>query len=78
MIHLILFASARRLLGASELELEAGAGACVGDLLANPHLALLAPQAASLRFAVNEEFASLERKLCEGDTVAVIPPVSGG
>ncbi len=29
-------------------------------------------------FAVNEEYADKNTKLKEGDTVAVIPPVSGG
>jgi molybdopterin synthase sulfur carrier subunit len=32
----------------------------------------------SVRFAVGDEFASLERKLQPGDVVALIPPVSGG
>lgn len=29
-------------------------------------------------FAVNEEYVSLDNKLKHGDTVAIIPPVSGG
>ncbi len=33
---------------------------------------------ASVRFAVGDEFASLDRKLVAGDVVALIPPVSGG
>ncbi|HTQ08203.1 MAG TPA: molybdopterin converting factor subunit 1 [Polyangiaceae bacterium] len=32
----------------------------------------------SVRFAVGDEFVSLERKLMPGDVVALIPPVSGG
>jgi sulfur-carrier protein len=32
----------------------------------------------SVRFAVGDEFASLDRKLEPGDVVALIPPVSGG
>jgi sulfur-carrier protein len=32
----------------------------------------------SVRFAVGDEFVSLERKLAAGDVVALIPPVSGG
>ncbi len=30
------------------------------------------------RFAVNEQYASLETPLSDGDTVAVLPPMSGG
>lgn len=30
------------------------------------------------RFAVNEEYAPLETVLSNGDTVAVLPPMSGG
>jgi MoaE-MoaD fusion protein len=38
----------------------------------------LAPALSTVRFAVNDEFAADETKLCDGDEVAVIPPVSGG
>jgi molybdopterin synthase catalytic subunit len=33
---------------------------------------------ASLAIAVNREYASAERVLCEGDEIALLPPVSGG
>ena len=32
----------------------------------------------SLRIAVNMEYANQSKVLCEGDEVAIIPPVSGG
>ncbi len=32
----------------------------------------------SMRVAVNETFARLSAQLSEGDTIALIPPVSGG
>lgn len=38
----------------------------------------LAPALPTVRFAVNDEFATDTTELCEGDEVAVIPPVSGG
>ena len=34
--------------------------------------------AAHCRFAVEEEYANLEQPLQEGNTVAVLPPMSGG
>ncbi len=34
--------------------------------------------ASHCRFAVNEEYASLDQLLQEGSTVAVLPPMSGG
>ncbi len=33
---------------------------------------------AGVMIAVNQEYASLDRLLVEGDEVAIIPPVSGG
>jgi molybdopterin converting factor small subunit len=70
-----LFAAARRWVGAAEVALELPSGARAGDVLAHP---ALAPHRASLRLAVNEEFAAEDRVLAEGDAVAVLPPVSGG
>lgn len=32
----------------------------------------------SLRFAVNGDWADCEQRLCDGDEIALIPPVSGG
>ncbi|MBI3300352.1 MAG: MoaD/ThiS family protein [Elusimicrobia bacterium] len=77
-VRLLLFGSARRLVGTAELSLDAGPGARVADLLADARLGPLAGHAGHLRFAVNEEFAAAERSLAEGDTVAVLPPASGG
>lgn len=77
-VRLLLFSTARGLVGASELSLEAPAGSRVGDLLADPRLARLAPHLAAMRFALNEEFVPADSVLKDGDVVAVIPPVSGG
>lgn len=38
----------------------------------------LAPMASSLAIAVNREYATPDRRLQDGDEVALIPPVSGG
>src|SRR5258707_2242655 len=32
----------------------------------------------SLLFAVNQEYAEADREICDGDELAVFPPVSGG
>lgn len=77
-VSVLLFAAARRWAGAGSLSLPVPPGATLGALLADPGLAGLAPHLASLRFAVNEEFATLEAPVKDGDTVAVLPPVSGG
>lgn len=77
-VKVLLFASARRQAGASELSFEAPAGARAADVLSDPRLAALAPHRASLRLAVNEEFVAGDHVLQDGDVVAVLPPVSGG
>ena len=79
-IEVLCFAAARDALGAPRLEIELGDGATVNDAAAalverSPALAALAP---GLRFAVNEEFASPGRALHDRDTLALVPPVSGG
>ncbi len=55
-------------------------GATLGDLLAELHAQHppLARAGASVRYAVNLEYAAPHRVLRDGDEVAVIPPVSGG
>lgn len=52
----------------------------LGDLLADEPevLAPLRPHLASIRIAVNQEFAGMKTELHEGDEVAFLPPVSGG
>ncbi len=77
-VNVLLFAAARRWTGLGSLALDAAPGATVRALLADPRLAALAPHLGSLRFAVNEEFAPLDAAVGDGDTVAVLPPVSGG
>lgn len=38
----------------------------------------LGPRLGSVRFAVNEVFVGASAEIDDGDTVALIPPVSGG
>ncbi|MEJ2138047.1 MAG: MoaD/ThiS family protein [Gammaproteobacteria bacterium] len=36
------------------------------------------PELASLKVAINDEFADWDAALCNGDSVVFIPPVAGG
>lgn len=79
-VQVKLFAILRELKGQSELELEVPAGTTVAGL----QEALFPLEARSGRFprsmlyAVNREYAPLDRELRDGDEVAFVPPVSGG
>jgi molybdopterin synthase catalytic subunit len=68
-----LFAGLRERAGWSERELENVER--LRDVW--PRLGL-GDEPAGLLYAVNKEYADAERKLFDGDEVAVIPPVSGG
>jgi molybdopterin synthase catalytic subunit/molybdopterin converting factor small subunit len=68
-----LFAGLRELAGRSSLELEDVA--TVADVW--PRLEL-GDEPAGLLYAVNREYVERDRRLADGDEVALIPPVSGG
>lgn len=79
-INVRLFAVAREKAGASEAVIELPAGATVAAAAAAiagrfPTIAAAIPKMA---FAVNREYAPLERPLRDGDELALIPAVSGG
>ena len=75
-----LFARLRDIAGAARLELELNEAGTVGDLLADLHTEFprLAGVTARTIIAVNQEFATSDRRLRDGDEVAIFPPVSGG
>jgi len=73
MIRVRVFAGLRERAGWSERELEGVA--TVADVW--PALGL-GDEPAGLLYAVNQEYADRDRKLADGDEVALIPPVSGG
>jgi sulfur-carrier protein len=80
-IAVLYFAALRELLGRSEetlsdvpVPLSVHAFA---QHLAQRHPALV-PHLGSVRFAVNESFVTATAEIRDGDTVALIPPVSGG
>jgi molybdopterin converting factor subunit 1 len=80
-ITLLYFAAVRDALGTAEEELTlpdtVGTVAELSLYLEGRHAAL-AGRLATVRYAVNEVFATPETALTSGDVVAVIPPVSGG
>jgi molybdopterin synthase sulfur carrier subunit len=79
-IEVLLFASARELVGNSRVEISLADGARVADLRrelakAYPTLKGLMP---SVRFAVGTDYVDDAATLRSGASVACIPPVSGG
>lgn len=79
-IRVRLFAMQRETAGTRELRLEVPLGSTVDDAwnAVVRTIPALAPGRASLRFAVNGEYADEDQALADGDEVACIPPVSGG
>lgn len=80
-IAVLYFAALRELLGMSHETLtDIPAPVTVHDFaerLSRRH-PRLTPHLGSVRFAVNEAFAGADAEINDGDTVALIPPVSGG
>jgi molybdopterin converting factor subunit 1 len=79
-VTVLLFAAAREAAGRDRVALHLADGACVADALerlaaSHPSLAPVLP---ACRAAVDEEFASRATPLRDGQTLAVLPPVSGG
>ena len=79
-IRVMLFGSAKEIVGAGEVRLDAGPGATTATLVQSliERYPRLGPWRGSLRVAVNREYAPGETAVSPGDEVAVIPPVSGG
>jgi molybdopterin converting factor subunit 1 len=79
-VNVLLFARLRDLAGAGECAVEVDDTASVREVwqaLVGRQPAL-APFAASVSCAVNEDFARMTTRVREGDAVAFLPPVSGG
>lgn len=80
-VRVLLFAAAREIVGAREIDLALDApNTTVAAISAQ--IAALYPAMAghmrSLRIAVNGEYARDDDRVNAGDEVAVIPPVAGG
>ncbi len=80
-VRVLLFAGLKELAGRGELELSLPLPrqplTSVLPLLCE-RIPGLAGRLDSVRFAINEAFVSPEAELAAGDTLALIPPVSGG
>lgn len=78
-VRVIYFAAVRDLVGLDEETIDLADGATstkdLVDLLLGRHERL---SMEGVRLAVNEEFVDAPHPLAGGDTVALIPPVSGG
>ncbi len=76
----LLFAQLAEDLGKNQLTLDVADGATLADALAalaDEHEAIAAMRG-TLAMAVNEQYCAPTTVLQDGDTVALIPPVSGG
>ncbi len=84
MLKILYFASLRERMGRNEEDLaQPGQVATVQDLIAwllqrDAAGAAAFAQPSLVRAAVNQEFASPDTKLGDGDEIAFFPPVTGG
>ena len=80
-LTILYFAAVRDLVGKDEEALEVPASVTTIGALSAHLVAVheaLGGRLKYVRFARNEEFASDDTALAEGDTIALIPPVAGG
>lgn len=79
-VTVLFFGRVRELTGLAEESLDVPAGATVSDVF--DRYAQRFPKLASFRGSLvasqNEEFAPWDAPLAERDTIAFLPPVSGG
>lgn len=79
-VKLKLFAIYREKVGQSELEMSVTEGSTAGEVLDRlvSDYPSLAGMAAATMFAVDEDFATAQTVLRDGQELALLPPVSGG
>lgn len=77
-VRVLLFANLRDAAGCSEVELELPEPASVRTAAEELQRRLDAVQLRGVMCAVNERFAAPTTPVNEGDTIAFLPPVSGG
>ncbi|MEC3883574.1 molybdopterin converting factor subunit 1 [Halobacillus litoralis] len=74
---LLFFAGLKEAIGTDEVRLAA-AGMTLGEVKEKVRSEYSLDQVTSCMMAINEEFAPEDTTISEGDTIAFIPPVSGG
>ena len=79
-VKLIFFATCRDITGVKEMDYEVDDQATLSELKKQLYVEHpeLKPLEKTLSFAVNTEYVDGSVRLCCGDEVAFIPPVSGG
>ncbi|CDQ21041.1 molybdopterin synthase subunit MoaD [Halobacillus karajensis] len=77
MITLLFFAGLKEAIGDDQIKMPA-VGMTLGEVKEKVWAEYSIEQVKSCMVAVNEEFAPEETTIQEGDTIAFIPPVSGG
>ncbi len=79
-VRVLFFGSARDVVSENPLEISLDCAATVGSAFET--LVIRFPDlkrfGRSLLFAVNQEYATRDNELHEGDEMAIFPPVSGG
>ena len=77
---ILLFAHLTDAVGQSQLTIELPGSATVNDALDTliGRHSQVQQHRGTLAVAVNDRYADLDTKLNDGDTIALIPPVSGG
>ncbi len=80
LIHVIIFAHLRELIGQQKIDLEIPQGTDVLSLkrIISTHYPRIQPALDTIIIAVNQEFAPDTTVIPEGAEVAIFPPVSGG
>ncbi|API92570.1 MULTISPECIES: molybdopterin converting factor subunit 1 [Virgibacillus] len=77
MINVLLFAQLQEDLGTDRLQVN-GDGMTVEELKKQLQKSYHLPQLQQMMTAINEEYVNDQEMIKAGDTVAFIPPVSGG